>query len=226
MTVLCEEIQDVMNQGTAQEVREGHVENDALAARRNAAEQYQVYLEQTLHDARGFVVDNDSKADWALRKLAEVRQHLRERQMFVEAELARLQAWQAKLDAEDTRLINHMEQLLAAYLARLHVQGRLGRKKSYRLPHGQLTAHQAPTQWEVDEAELLAWAEPLGLMRINKTSAWKDIKARLIPAAPQPGAAGIDIMTGELVPGVIVKVPAGEVFHARTEDTTNHGSDI
>src|ERR671918_428278 len=119
-----------------------------------------------------------------------------------------------------------MEQRLAAYFARLHAQGRLGRKKSYRLPHGHLTAHQVPTQWVVDEAELLAWAEPLGLVRINKTSAWKEIKARLIPAAPQPGAEAIDLMTGELVPGVTVKVPAGEVFHAKTEDTTNHGSDI
>jgi hypothetical protein len=202
------------------------VENEALALYREAAEQYQIYLEQTLHDARGFVVDTDSKADWALRKLTEVRQRLQERQRFVEAELARLQAWQAKLDAEDTRLLNYLEQLLAAYVARLQTQGKLGRKKSYRLPHGQLIAHQAPTQWVVDEAELLAWAEPIGLVRINKILAWKEIKARLIPATPQPGAAAIDLMTGELVPGVTVKVPAGEVFHAKTEDTKGHGSDF
>jgi hypothetical protein len=39
------------------------------------------------------------------------------------------------------------------------------------------------------EAELLAWAEPLGLVRIEKAPAWKAIKARLIPAAPLPDAA-------------------------------------
>jgi hypothetical protein len=202
------------------------VEKQALAVPIDAAEQYQTYLDQTLQDSQGFSVDSDSKADWALRKLAEARRRLQERQTFVEIELARLQAWQAKLDAEDARLIRYMERLLADYFAQLHAQGRLGRKKSYRLPHGQLTAHQMPTQWAVDEAELLDWAEPLGLVRVNKTSAWKEIKARLIAAAPQPGAAAIDITTGELVPGVTVKVPAGEVFHAKTEDDTYHGCDI
>jgi Bacteriophage Mu Gam like protein len=202
------------------------VEKHALAVYQDAAEQYQTYLDQTLQDPQGFTVDNDSKADWALRKLAEARRRLQERQAFVDMELARLQAWQAKLDAEDARLIRYLERLLATYFAQLHAQGRLGRKKSYRLPHGQLTTHQVPTQWVVDEAELLTWAEPLGLVRINKVSAWKEIKARLIAAASQPGAAAIDMTTGEFVPGVTVKVPAGEAFHAKTEDDTDYGRDI
>jgi hypothetical protein len=202
------------------------VENHALVVHTDAAEQYQIYLDQTLQNPQGFTVDNDSKADWALRKLAEARRRLQERRAFVEVELARLQAWQAKLDAEDTRLISYMERLLADYFEHLQAQGRLGRKKSYRLPHGQLTAHQVPTHWAVDEEELLAWAEPLGLVRINKISAWKEIKARLIASAPQPGAPAIDMTTGELVPGVTVKDPAGEIFHAKTEDETHHGYDI
>lgn len=202
------------------------MEKHALAAYAEAAEQYQVHLDRMFHDDHGFVVDNDSKADWALRKLAAVRRRLRERQLFVEAELARLRAWQAKLDAEDTRFIGYLEQLLAVYFARLEAEGRLGRRKSYRLPHGQLTTNQTPTQWEVDAAALLRWAEPLGLVRINKTSAWREIKARLIPAAPQPGAAAIDATTGELVPGVTVKVPAGEVFHAKTEEKLDYGCDL
>jgi hypothetical protein len=202
------------------------VENHALVVHTDAAEQYQIYLDQTLQNPQGFTVDNDSKADWALRKLAEARRRLHERRAFVEVELARLQAWQAKLDAEDTRLISYMEQLLADYFEHLQAQGRLGRKKSYRLPHGQLTAHQVPTHWAVDEEELLAWAEPLGLVRINKISAWKEIKARLIASAPQPRAPAIDMRTGELVPGVTVKDPAGEIFHAKTEDETHHGYDI
>jgi hypothetical protein len=52
------------------------------------------------------------------------------------------------------------------------------------------------------------------------------IKARLTPAAPLPGAAAIDLTTGELVPGVTLKVPAGEAFHAKTEDATDYGCDL
>jgi hypothetical protein len=52
------------------------------------------------------------------------------------------------------------------------------------------------------------------------------IKARLSPAAPQPGAAAVDLTTGELVPGVTLKVPAGAVFQARTEDGPDYGCDL
>jgi hypothetical protein len=190
------------------------------------AKQYQAHLDQTFQGRDGFVVDSDGRADWALRKLAEARRRVRERQAFVETEVARLLAWQAKLDAEDVGTVHYMEQLLAGYFEQLQSEGRLGRKKSYRLPHGQLTARQVAVQWEVDEAQLLAWAEPLGLVRVDKAPAWKAIKARLIPAAPLPGAAAVDVTTGELVPGVTLRDPAGEVFQARTEDGTDHGDDL
>src|SRR6266540_2055762 len=115
-----------------------------------ASRAVQAYLDRTLQSPNGFVVDDNCKADGALRQLAGMRRCLWERQALV-------------------------------------------------------------------EAELLAWAEPLGLVRIEKAPAWKAIKARLIPAAPLPGAAAIDITTGELVPGVTLKDPAAELFHVRTE---------
>ena len=202
------------------------MEENTFVEYMDPAEQYQAHLDQTFQGRDGFVVDTDSGGDWALRKLAEVRRRVRERQAFVETEVTRLLAWQAKLDAEDGRTIHYMEQLLAGYFERLQAEGRLGRKKSYRLPHGQLTVRQVPDQWELDEAQLLAWAEPLGLVRVAKAPAWNTIKARLTPAAPQPGAAAIDLTTGELVPGVTLRVPAGEVFHARTEDGAHHGCDL
>ena len=215
-----------MDRCDARGVLEGHVEENTFVGYMDPAEQYQAHLDQTFQDRDSFIVDTDSKADWALRKLAEVRRRVRERQAFVEAEVTRLLAWQVKLDAEDGRTIHYMEELLAGYFERLQGEGRLGRKKSYRLPHGQLTVRQVPDQWELDEGQLLGWAEPLGLVRVAKAPAWNTIKARLTPAAPLPGAAAIDLTTGEFVPGVTLRAPAGEVFHARTEDGANHGCDL
>lgn len=199
---------------------------DALARQQEAAAQYQAHLDQTLPGPGEFVVDSDSRADWALRKLAEARGRLRSRQAFVEAEIARLQEWQTTLDREDVGTIRFMEWLLSAYFERLRRDGRLVKKKRYRLPHGQLIARQMPAQWEVDAAQLLAWAEPLGLVRVEKALAWNEIKARLTPAAPEPGAAAIDTTTGELVPGVTLKAPAGLVFRVKTEDDSHHDSDL
>ena len=206
----------------ARDILEGHVEKDTSTKYMDPADQYQAYLDQTVQRGDSFIVDTDSRADWALRKLAEARRRLQERQAFVEGETARLLDWQAKLDAEDVRTIYYMEQLLAKYFERLQGEGRLGRKKSYQLPHGQLTIRQVPVEWEVDEAKLLAWAEPLGLVRVTKSPAWQAIKARLTPAAPQLGAAAIDLTTGELVPGVRLKAPAAALFQARTAEGPPH----
>jgi hypothetical protein len=45
-----------------------------------------------------FVVDDDHKADWALRKLAQLETQKRARGAFVAAEMERLRAWQAHED--------------------------------------------------------------------------------------------------------------------------------
>jgi hypothetical protein len=97
------------------------------------------------------------------------------------------------------------------------------RHKGYRLPHGTLTARQAPIEWEVDEATLMAWAEatdPETLVRVKKARAWNVIKPKLIPASDAPRAEAtmevIDTRTGEVrvvpVPGVWVKPGPREVF--------------
>jgi hypothetical protein len=97
------------------------------------------------------------------------------------------------------------------------------RHKGYRLPHGTLTARQAPIKWEVDETTLLAWAEatdPETLVRVKKAPAWNVIKPKLIPASDAPRAEAtievIDTRTGEVrvipVPGVWVEPGPREVF--------------
>jgi hypothetical protein len=86
-----------------------------------------------------------------------------------------------------------------------------------------LTVRQAPIEWEVDEATLLAWAEVTDhemLVRVTKAPAWNIIKPQLIPARDAPLAEAtievIDPRTGEVrvvpVPGVRVKQGPREVF--------------
>jgi Bacteriophage Mu Gam like protein len=171
-----------------------------------------------------FVVDDDTKADWALRTLAQLDVRKRERAACVAAEIERLQAWQAHEDRQTERFATYLTTLLRPYDDQLKAEGKVSdRHRSYRLPHGTLTARQAPIAWEVDEATLLAWAEathPETLVRVKKAPAWNVIKPQLIPARDDPLAEAtmemIDPRTGELrvvpVPGVRAKSGPREVF--------------
>jgi hypothetical protein len=189
-----------------------------------------VGLEPTLIEAEPqqapadrFVVDDDHTADWALRKLGQLDAWRRQRAAFVAAEIKRLQAWQAHEDHQAERFAAYLTALLRSYYDHLKTEGKVSaRRKGYRLPYGTLTARQAPIEWEVDEAALLAWAEATHpkLVRVTKAPAWNVLTPQLIPARDVPLAEAtmevIDPRTGEVrmvpVPGVRVKAGPREVF--------------
>jgi hypothetical protein len=170
------------------------------------------------------VVDDDHKADWALRKLAQLDAWKRQRAAFVAAEMERLQTWQAHEDCQAEHFAAYLTALLQPYDDQLKAEGKVSaRHEGYRLPHGTLTARLAPIEWEVDEATLLAWADatdPEMLVRVTKAPAWNVLKPQLIPARDEPLAEAtievIDPRTGEVravsVPGVRVKRGPHEVF--------------
>lgn len=181
-------------------------------------EEYIDCIEEDLRTrAEGFVIDDDRKADWALRKIAWAEARKRRRGRFVQAETERVQRWQATQDAADERLIEFMQGLLRSYFDQLSAGGILGKKKSYRLPQGVLATKTHEITWRRDDAQLLAWAEPLGLVRTAKSPAWDAIKKRLAPVRDEAGSDAIDTTTGEVVPGVIVEQPTREVFQAKAD---------
>jgi Bacteriophage Mu Gam like protein len=170
-----------------------------------------------------FMVDDDHKADWALRTLGQLDVQKRQRAALVVAEMERLQTWQAHEDRQAAHFTDYLAMLLRPYYDQLKAEGKVSaRHKSYRLPHGTLTTRQAPIEWEVDEATLLAWAEATHpeVIRVTKAPAWNIIKPKLIPARDAPLAeatmAVIDTQMGEVrvvpVPGVRVKAGPREVF--------------
>jgi Gam-like protein len=208
-----------------------------MATRVEPADEYEAWLDATAgldpalsgaepQQAPGdrFVVDDDHTADWALRKLGQLEAWTRERAAFVAAEMERLQAWQAHEDRQAERFAASLTALLRPYDDQLKAEGKVSaRHKSYRLPHGTLTAHLTPIEWEVEEATLLAWAEatnPETLVRVTKAPAWSMIKSKLMPARDGPLAEAtmevIDLRTGEVqvvpLPGVRVKSGPREVF--------------
>jgi len=180
----------------------------------SVAEDYLRYVEEQIeaHDD-GFKIDNDDKAEWAVRKIKQARQNIERRKAFVQAEIERLQAWQWMLDERDQTTIDWMIGMLAPYFESL--RPRLGKRKSYPLPSGILQVRSTPIQYTRNDDELLSYARQIGLVRVKETPDWAEIKRRLRPAGDRPGDPVVDVETGEIVPGVTVQEPEREVFSVK-----------
>jgi hypothetical protein len=81
-------------------------------------------------------IDDDSGADWCLRKIAALERRMETRAEYVQVELARLQSWRAKANKEDEQEIQRFVDLLRGYCKRLNATAQLKGKTHYSLPHG------------------------------------------------------------------------------------------
>lgn len=106
-----------------------------------------------------FTIDDDGKADWAIRKIAQAQQRMAEREQFVQVEVDRLKDWKQKANDADQRSIAYMTDLLQSYFDQLRNSGALGKKKSYKLPHGALKVRTKNVQYAKNDDVLMTWAE-------------------------------------------------------------------
>ena len=166
------------------------------------------FFDVTTEDAaetETFQVDDDQKADWALRKIAEA-----------DAEFARMHDWyKQQLEAAQQRhddRVAFFTGLLAAYFGRVPVKDTKTMQK-YALPSGELVLTKEKSDFKAtDPALLLGWCQENDptLVAVELKPAWAEIKKRL-----QATDAGIvDTETGALVDGVEL-ITKPEAFQAK-----------
>ena len=151
-------------------------------------------------DNEGFVVDNDQKADWAIRKLAVIRRKQAENKVIYDAEIIRITEWLSTVNTALDRDALYFEAVLTPYALLQRSEGR----KTVTLPHGTLktTAGQSHIEFK-DESKFIEWAKvnDPALLRI-KTDVDKTALKALITDE------GVVISTqGEIIPEVTV-IPA------------------
>lgn len=186
---------------------------------------------ETQQGAHGrFAITDKARADWALRKLAQLDQEKRSRASFVAEEMARLKAWQQQEDARDERFCEFLLLCLRQYYEQLEADGVVSAKrKSYRLPHGVLTKVHRQAEFERDDKTLLAWCRMYrpDFIRTKAEVAWDELKLMLEVVQVESGVGyqaiieHIDQETGEVrqmpVNGLRVIQPARDVFQARPQ---------
>jgi phage host-nuclease inhibitor protein Gam len=148
----------------------------------------------------GFKVDDDQKADWALRKLAVIRRKQAENKNIFDAEVIRITEWLSAVNTALDKDALYFEAVLTPYALTERFNGR----KSLVLPHGTVKTTAGRPKIEIqNEVEFLAWAEKSEpeLIRIKKEIDKKVLNALLTDSG--------DVIStqGEIVPSVRV-IPA------------------
>ena len=147
-----------------------------------------------------FVVDDDSKADWAMRKLASIRRKQSDNKAIFDREIKRVAEWLEKVNTDLERDAEWFEANLRPYA----LTERSKDRKSIVLPHGTIKTISGRVKFDIeDETKFIEWAETNApeLVRIKK-----EIDKKALGALNQSEDKVISTQ-GEIVPSVKV-VPA------------------
>lgn len=160
-------------------------------------------MEQRINETKEglFVIDSDTKAEWALEKIKaaqEDRDRLLDIVKYKEAELAEKKA---KIEADYDNDTGYLKQLLAAYMQTVPTR-KTKTQSTYKLVTGSLVMKQGGYEYKRDETSLCEWLENNGysdFVKVDKKAAWGELKKGT--TVNEDGSVCIS-ETGEIVEGV------------------------
>jgi hypothetical protein len=145
-----------------------------------------------------FVVDNDQKADWALRRIREIKDEFLKWNDFYVAQTEKLKK------AAEFRC-HYLEHLLEEYFRKVpHKESKT--QESYALPSGKLVLKEQKPEWTHDDEQLLPWVKQNvpNLVRTKESVDWAELKKELTVIWQEDGSQMITNADGEIVPGITV----------------------
>jgi len=159
-------------------------------------------------DKSGFVVDNDSKASWCLRKIKKMKEKQEDNKDLADSIIERLREeirdvedW---LDGENGKIqdnIDFLEDKLREYAFMLKEED--SDLKTYSLPFGELKFRKQRPKWKYDEDRLLNFVEHnfAEALKIKKKVSKRDLKRN----AEVVGSKAVIKDTGQIIEGVTVE---------------------
>jgi hypothetical protein len=154
-----------------------------------------------------FVIDDDQKAGWAMRKLRSLRIKQKANEEIAQAEIARVTAWLETVNKTIENDAEYFVSHLTGYGHRVRLNPDDPRK-SVTLPHGKISTRQSSRKWAVDSELFLAWARSSApdLIRVKEEPALTKIKEAYADLVVDD-AATLKVITkdGELVPGLTIE---------------------
>ncbi len=168
------------------------------------------YMRELLDEYPGdaFHIDNDNKADWAVRQILKGRAETERLKAIADAEIAELNEKKKALQERQETRENHFKALLHAYFDIVE-KATTKTQASYKLLNGKLVLKKQQPEYLRDEAALVGWAKQAApaFVQVTESVAWGELKK----ATETQGDKVIYKDTGEVVPGVVA-VERPDVF--------------
>lgn len=163
-------------------------------------------IEEKSTGQEGFVIDNDNKAEWALRKIAEERA---DAQRYINVCKSMIMEYEEKVRKCEEKLAGKtafLEEQLRQYL--MSVPRKVTKtQECYKLPGGTLKLRHQPPEFKRDDALLMKWLKENqldDLVKVEEKPNWSEIKKRIVITGDK--AVTED---GQIVEGVeVVERPA------------------
>ncbi len=162
---------------------------------------------QTDEVKQAFIVDDDQKAAWAMRKLRSLRAKQKINQELADAEIERMKNW---LESVNKTIENDCEYFVGQLTGYAH-KVRLNPddpRKTIVLPHGKVSTRQSGRKWSIDAEIFLPWARKSApdLIRIKEEPALSKIKETYSESVIK-NASVLEVVTqdGEIVPGLTIE---------------------
>ena len=158
-----------------------------------------------------FIIDDDNKADWALQKIKEHKETIKEKEQLAEQRINQIETW---LEEETEKIENEIENLrymLYEYAEQLKEEN--PDLKTHSLPFGKLKFRKQRAKWRYKD-ELLDYAEK-NIPDVIKTK--KQVNKReLKKKCEVVNGKVINKETGEVIEGVEIE-ERGEKFDIKVE---------
>lgn len=155
-----------------------------------------------------FVIDNDKKATWALKKIKHMKQKQKENEKLAQEEIEEIQkeiemvnAWLDDVNGALQKKIDFLENMLHNYALGLRKED--SSLKTYKLPFGQLQFRKSRPMWKYDDKKLLDFVKS-NLKEVLKIEEKVD-KRKLKKVARVVGNRAVIKDTGEIIEGVIIE---------------------
>src|SRR5690554_5096680 len=149
-----------------------------------------------------FVVDNEEKANWALRKIAEHEQKIKDAIDFATQEISKIESWLNQIKEERQNKIDHLQSMLAEYAMKQREKD--PSFKSMKLPNGSFGFRKQQVRWNYDDKQLLESLKEKGMTDFIKVE-YKVNKRDLKRALKVANNKVINPETGEVVEGVTIE---------------------
>jgi hypothetical protein len=158
-----------------------------MAMKDNLAEQLDEFVDTLTGyvEHQGFIINDDSKADWAVRKINRYQNNIADAKNLAAERIAQVEAWLKDIEEDNTRQIEFFMSKLAPYVGQ-QLAG--GKSKTYKLPSGNVSLKAKPVEYFIAGEKAVAKNEELTayvkqsapeFLKVEETTNWGEFKKTL-----------------------------------------------